>query len=128
MANWEWFSDRRWQGLALVATAPVAALGISLGCLVRNMVRSPTEYFFARPVLEPAVEMYGRMPGTGVGDAALTLFLATLTIVWIIALFRYVRAAPRSPLSIGAAIISLALFGYAARQTWLLGYPVCNPF
>ena len=127
MAVREWFGDRRWQGLALAATAPVAALGVSLGCLVRNLVRHPEEFPFLRPVLQ-SPDVYGRMPGTGIGTAALTLLLAGLTVVWFVALFRYVRADPRSPLSIGVAIISLGIFAYQARHAWLMAYPVCNPF
>ena len=127
MADWERFGDRRWQGLALAATAPVAAVGVSLGCLVRNIVRQPEEFSFLRPVLQ-SPEGYGRMPGTGIDAAALTLLLAGLTVVWFVALFRYVRADPRSSLSVGVAIISLGIFVYASRHTWLMAYPVCNPF
>ena len=127
MPDWERFDDRRWQGLALAATAPVAAFGVSIGCLVRNMVRAPDEFFFSGRAYDSAA-VYGRLRGTGISDAVLTLFLAALTVVWTIALFRYVRAAPRSPLSVGVLIISLGLFAYAARGAWLSGYPVCNPF
>ncbi|MBA4000203.1 hypothetical protein [Brevundimonas sp.] len=126
MADWERFDDRRWQGLALAATAPVAAVGVSLGCLVRNIAQSPGEFSFLRPFIQ-SVEVYGRMPGTGIDTAALTLLLAGLTVVWFVALFGYVRADPRSPLSMGVAIISLGIFAYASRHTWLMAYPVCNP-
>lgn len=106
-------------GIVIVMAAPVASMGMTLGCFIRNVVFYPAMF---GPTLDH------RMPGTGLGAFAGSTVFALLGALWLAALVAFVRPAPRSPLTIVLTVLALLLFGFAAWQNWLMAYPVCNPF
>jgi hypothetical protein len=106
-------------GIVIAMAAPLASLGVTLGCFIRNVIFYPA-------VFGPALDH--RMPGTGLGDFVGSAVFAVLGAIWLIALAAFIRPAPRSPLTIVLTILALVIFGFAAWQNWLMAYPVCNPF
>ena len=111
--------DRFLHGIVIAMAAPLASLGVTLGCFVRNIVFYPA--MFGTPPDH-------RMPGTGLGDFAGAALFAVLGIMWLIALGHFLRSAPRAPLTIVLTVFALVVFGFSAWQNWLLAYPVCNAF
>ena len=117
------------QGAVLAMAGLVASLGVTLGCMIRNIVSWPQEFahnFMAEPV-GGAGEMHGHLRGTGLGDIGLSIAFALLMLVWIWALVRFVRQEPRSRLTWTLAAGIVAIFLWAGWQNWLMAYPVCNP-
>jgi hypothetical protein len=112
---------RALHGAVIVMAAPMAAAGLSLGCFLRNFSRSP-ELFFGG-----SIDGH-RLPGTGLADFGMTLFLALLTVVWAAALAHFLLSNRRSPIALGLALLSLVAFAGFGWNTWIYAYPVCNPF
>ena len=106
-------------GSVIVIAAPVASLGVTLGCFIRNVVFYPAIFGSA---------LDHGMPGTGLGDFVGSALFAVLGALWLAALVAFVRPAPRSPLTIVITALALLVFGFAAWQNWLMAYPVCNSF
>ncbi len=107
--------------------APFASMGITLGCFVRNLVLYPHS---VHDLGESGVsgEYNLQLPGTGLVDLGITLVLAGLAILWLVALVRFVRVQPRSMLTIVLGVLASLAFGFSAWQNWLMAYPVCNAF
>jgi hypothetical protein len=119
--------SRLLQGLILAMAGLVASLGVTLGCMIRNILMWP-EGFAHNFTREPnAGDMHGHLRGTGLADMALVLVFALLMLVWVWGVVRFVRRDSRSPLTWALAAGIVSIFAWACWRNWLLAYPVCNP-
>jgi hypothetical protein len=103
----------------IVMAAPVASVGVTLGCFIRNVLVYPAMHGSA---------LDHRLPGAGLTDFVGSTVFALLGALWIASLIVFVRPAPRSPLTIVLTVLALLVFGFSAWKNWLMAYPVCNPF
>ena len=115
------------EGLVLTMAGAVASLGVTSGCLIRNLIRFPEEYAHNFPGAAPS-EPYGHMPGTGLADMSLTVLFAVLMFAWVWALVRFLRREPRSPTNWAMGIVAAGVFVWLAWGAWRFAYPVCNSF
>ncbi|RZJ28018.1 MAG: hypothetical protein EON85_09940 [Brevundimonas sp.] len=108
----------------------VASMGVTFGCLLRNMILWPAQYAHHFGASAPAgsAELHGRMPGTSMLDMAMTVVCALLMLVWIWAFVSFVRREPRSPITWVPGSLIGAGFIWFCWQNWLMAYPVCNSF
>ena len=116
--------DLALQAALLMMSGLVAAGGVSLGCFVRNLIQAPQAFFPSASDLEQA---HGRLRGFRLEDGVMPAVMALVLVVWVIALIRFVAADPRSPIRLAGGGLSLAIFGWAAFETWRMAWPVCNP-
>jgi hypothetical protein len=119
------------EAVILAMAGLIASMGVTFGCLIRNMIQSPAQYahnFGATELARSRAELHGRMPGTGMVDMAMTAVFALLMLAWLWAFVAFVRREPRSPVTwVSASLIGGAFFWFC-WQNWLLAYPVCNAF
>ncbi len=119
------------EAVLLAMAGLIASMGVTFGCLIRNLILWPAEYahnFGASGPARSGAELHGRMPGTGMIDMAMTVVLALLMLVWIWAFVSFVRREPRSPVTWAAGSLIGGAFVWFCWQNWLLAYPVCNAF
>lgn len=119
------------EAVILAMAGLVASMGVTFGCLIRNMILWPAEYAHNFGVPDPAgssAALHGRMPGTSMADMATTVVCALLMLVWIWAFVSFVRREPRSPITWVSGSLIGAGFIWFCWQNWLMAYPVCNSF
>lgn len=122
------------QGAVLAMAGLFASLGMTFGCMVRNLILWPGGYahnlavFGIKGPTPAGLPDYGHLSGTGLADMAMTVLLALLMLVWLWAFIRFVKAQPRDRLTWMLALSIGALFAWSSWQTWILAYPVCNAF
>ncbi|MES2834777.1 MAG: hypothetical protein V4707_08730 [Pseudomonadota bacterium] len=119
------------EAVILAMAGLIASMGVTFGCLIRNMILWPDMYahnFGASEPVQSNAEFHIRMPGTGLLDMAGTLFLALLMLAWVWAFVTFVRRDPRSPITLVSAFLIGGAFILFCWQNWLLAYPVCNAF
>ena len=113
-------------GAALAIAAPVAAVGVTLGCFFRNLILWPEQFF--REDASAAIGVHGRLRGYGFEDGVFPVVFALVMIVWIIALLRFALAEPRSPERLIMTGLAALVFAAAAVNSWMFAWPVCNSF
>jgi hypothetical protein len=97
--------------LLLGITAPFTAAGVQLKCYLEFGRGSPDPW-----------------PGTGLLPGYLYWLAFSFTVAWVLALaFNVWRLRGRRALQL-AHIVPAVIFVFAARQTLLMAYPVCNAF
>ena len=116
--------DLALQVALLVMSGLVAAMGVTFGCFVRNLIQVPEAFFPSASDLE---QSHGRLRGFRFEDGVMPAVMALVLVIWTIALIRFVAADPRSPIRLAGGGLSLAVFGWAAFETWRMAWPVCNP-
>ncbi len=119
------------QGAVLAMAGLVASMGVTFGCLVRNIVVWPDAFARGLPDFGSAGDVpakIGQLPGTGLGDVALTLITLVAMMVWVLALVMFVRERPRAPLTYVLTAVIAGLFLWSSWGVWRLAYPVCNVF
>jgi hypothetical protein len=116
------------EAVILAMAGLIASMGVTFGCLIRNLIQNPGA--FAHNWSEPnaAEALYGNMRGTGVSDMVLAAVLALLMLAWIWAFVLFVRREPRSPFTWATVAIVGGAFLWFCWQNWRLAYPVCNAF
>jgi len=119
------------EAVILAMAGLVASMGVTFGCLIRNMILWPAEFAHNFGASDPAgsrAALHGRMPGTSMVDMAMTVVCALLMLVWIWAFVSFVRREPQSPVTWVSGSLIGAGFVWFCWQNWLLAYPVCNAF
>ncbi len=119
------------EAVILAMAGLVASMGVTFGCLIRNMILWPTEYAHNFGASAPAGSrsaLHGHMPGTGMFDMAMTVVFALLMLIWIWAFVSFVRREPRSPFTWVSGSLIGAASVWLSWQNWLMAYPVCNAF
>ena len=119
------------EAVILAMAGLIASMGVTFGCLIRNLIQWPDMYAHTFGASEPArstSEIRIRMPGTGLLDMAMTVVFVLLMLTWIWAFVGFVRRDPRSPVTWVLASLTAGLFVWSCWQNWLLAYPVCNAF
>lgn len=122
---------RVFEAVILAMAGMVATFGVTFGCLIRNLLLWPAEYahnFGAPGSDRSGAPLHVRMPGTGLGDMAMTVVFAILMLAWIWAFVAFVRREPRSPVTWVSGALIGGGFIWLCWQNWLLAYPVCNAF
>ena len=113
--------DQFLKGLVIAMAAPLASMGVTLGCFIRNLVLYPQE---SSTIGDDEI----LIPGSSLADLGVTLVLAAMALLWLVALVRFIQTDPRKPLTIVLAILAVAVFSASAWGNWRLAYPVCNAF
>jgi len=116
--------DLALQAALLVMSGLVAATGVTFGCFVRNLIQAPQAFF---PSASDMEQSHGRLRGFRLEDGVAPAMMALVLVIWITALIRFVAADPHSRIRLAGGGLSLAVFGWAAVETWRMAWPVCNP-
>lgn len=112
------------QAALLLMSGLVAAMGVTFGCFVRNLIQAPEAFFPSASDLE---QSHGRLRGFRLEDSVMPAVMALVLVIWLTALIRFVATDPRSRIRLAGGGLSLAAFGWAAFETWRMAWPVCNP-